>query len=492
MKFLLILAAILSIAVIPTTRTRAASITVTSPKAGDTVSRGHLEIDAIGEGDLVYPITYSYSTNSGASWEGITYVTGAGTPDIAVFHWNDVPSVSSPRQAIIRIRDGKGVTGISGVFTIGPAPKFLGVVVNKGGTPVPTDTDVEVSWTLTGFATTFDVDYRLEGSGRFEIQYELDGSARSAIWHTPKEEHDSVRVRVQTNGGEFIESALFSISNTNSITITSPKAGDVVQSGVDIRATYRGVLVSPITYEYTTDQGATWVKIKEYSCSGDDPGISTYLWLAVPHINSPGQIRIRDGSGVIGLSGVFMFKPSPEVLSLIVNGSVYPVPVNSDVVVAWTAAGEPTSFGLSYSIDHFAQLEIDANIPGSSRNLIWHTPSEPVSNVYVKLSTANGNSIEIGPFDIGDPAIVANADNSDRLLAFPNPASKTLRVDLPRSNSPALLSLSDLTGRVIMKQSMLANSGLATIDVSGIPVGVYFLTVRNGMSTKSSLVTIAR
>jgi hypothetical protein len=492
MKFLPVLAAMLSVALIHSTPTKAASITVTSPKAGDTVSRGHLEIDAIGEGDLVYPVTYSYSTNAGASWEGITYVTGAGIPDIAVFHWNDVPSVSSPRQAIIRIRDGNGVTGISGVFTIGPAPKFLGVVVNNGITPVPTDTDVEVSWTLTGFATTFDVDYRLEGSGRFEIQYELDGSARSAIWHTPNEEHDSVRVRVQTNGGEFIESALFAIANTNSITITSPQAGDIIQSGVDIRATYHGTLVSPITYEYTTDQGATWVKIKEYSFSGDDPGISTYLWFTVPNINSPGQIRIRDGNGVIGLSGVFMFKASPEVLSLTVNGSVYPVPVNSDVVIAWTAAGEPTSFGLSYSIDHFAQVDIDANIPGSSRNLIWHTPSEPVSNVYVKLSTANGNSIEVGPFNIGDPASVAHAGSSDQLLAYPNPARKTLRVDLPRSNSSTLLSLSDLTGRVIARQSTVANSGSATIDVSELPAGVYFLTATDGTSMKSSLVTVAR
>ena len=65
-----------------------------------------------------------------------------------------------------------------------------------------------------------------------------------------------------------------------------------------------------------------------------------------------------------------------------------------------------------------------------------------------------------------------------QLKIFPNPASTTLRVELPKGLQPgARLHISSAAGQLLTQQNVRALSGTEEVDISRLPVGLYFLQV---------------
>jgi len=72
------------------------------------------------------------------------------------------------------------------------------------------------------------------------------------------------------------------------------------------------------------------------------------------------------------------------------------------------------------------------------------------------------------------------------IQVWPNPTSGTLHLRLPENSSPAELSLTDITGRVVHHERVSANRYEHLLNISQLPPGMYFLHVRRA---DGSLVT---
>ena len=71
--------------------------------------------------------------------------------------------------------------------------------------------------------------------------------------------------------------------------------------------------------------------------------------------------------------------------------------------------------------------------------------------------------------------------NTHSLTVYPNPADDLLHIELAGGAGIASATLFDLQGRAVRTRFIApTNSQTATVDVRGIPAGVYMLRVRDG------------
>jgi hypothetical protein len=83
----------------------------------------------------------------------------------------------------------------------------------------------------------------------------------------------------------------------------------------------------------------------------------------------------------------------------------------------------------------------------------------------VATATASFNSHDLVVNDINKPAV------------FPNPANKSVTVNLGELKGPADLLLYNMYGRLVLKQSTSKSN--TTIDISTLPSGIYIITIKN-------------
>ena len=68
------------------------------------------------------------------------------------------------------------------------------------------------------------------------------------------------------------------------------------------------------------------------------------------------------------------------------------------------------------------------------------------------------------------------------LTVYPNPANSVLFLDV-KGNAGRVVQVTDLTGRMMINQTLSSGSAIHTVEVSDLPPGVYFLNVEvNGKS----------
>ena len=77
---------------------------------------------------------------------------------------------------------------------------------------------------------------------------------------------------------------------------------------------------------------------------------------------------------------------------------------------------------------------------------------------------------------------------NDELRIWPNPTNSILNVELGIQNEKAEVQVTDVLGNVLIQNSEIVNQK-CTLDVSGLPAGVYFMragvgTHRNSSSSK--------
>lgn len=63
---------------------------------------------------------------------------------------------------------------------------------------------------------------------------------------------------------------------------------------------------------------------------------------------------------------------------------------------------------------------------------------------------------------------------------YPNPASKSVNLQLPATIAAGEVVIHDNAGRVVLTRSLKAQDGVATIDISALAQGNYVLHVRSG------------
>ena len=139
----------------------------------------------------------------------IDSIPGTGDPYIATYNWEDVPDIDE--QVRIRIRDGNGVTGISGTFSLVSPAKPTRLEINHSSYPVPKDREVLIEWDMNHDGEVIELWYS-QGIGSVPITPEpLPGSARTYIWHTPPFDLPEVTLGIRVDGGNGISIGPFAI-----------------------------------------------------------------------------------------------------------------------------------------------------------------------------------------------------------------------------------------------------------------------------------------
>jgi hypothetical protein len=161
-------------------------------------------------------------------------------------------------------------------------------------------------------------------------------------------------------------------------------------------------------------------------------------------------------------------------------------------IVKNTDYGFVSKSGVQLGIgDRFTMDDINAG-------RVTYTNTDPTAlydNFTFIVENASGGFVGTPKFNIKmDPDAPTDAEEvnlSETIFLFPNPASNALHVafqEAPVSN--ATLLVTDLQGRLVNTQQLLAGQSLATLPVGDFPTGIYFLNVRtaNGVLVKKFVV----
>ena len=111
------------------------------------------------------------------------------------------------------------------------------------------------------------------------------------------------------------------------------------------------------------------------------------------------------------------------------------------------------------------------------------------SYVVGRSTTSTGDRTRWKLIEITSSSRKAELPNADELAirVYPNPASEAFSIDLRSLEGTSDVTISDLTGRVILSRNLIG--GLHSIQVAGWNPGVYFINVQNrGFAKISKLV----
>lgn len=101
-----------------------------------------------------------------------------------------------------------------------------------------------------------------------------------------------------------------------------------------------------------------------------------------------------------------------------------------------------------------------------------------VDNNAVAAQLASG--AQIGPCGLPSMRTLESAG----FEVFPNPATNSVSISLSQK-ADAQIALVDLQGRTVRSQSFEEGAKTVTIDLSGVPAGLYFLNIVNGSESTS-------
>jgi len=177
--------------------------------------------------------TIEYSLDGGLNWT----VIGVINSEAQTYTWALVPNVATT-NALVRIIDANGVTGISGLFTITTVKNIgtmnsltLGGLDSKGN--IGNNQTLEITWAFTpDIGTSVDVEYSLDYTATWQqiATIPVTESPNSTAWQTTATGyHNPVFIKVTSSKGMTLTSIPFSIG-----TLPASVASEASQNGYSV------------------------------------------------------------------------------------------------------------------------------------------------------------------------------------------------------------------------------------------------------------------
>jgi hypothetical protein len=111
------------------------------------------------------------------------------------------------------------------------------------------------------------------------------------------------------------------------------------------------------------------------------------------------------------------------------------------------------------------------------------------------IATLTGDSLTTYPTGINADAlamdyrtpvgIADSRDNEEMFSVFPNPVTGLLKISLKPGTTVTEIRVADITGRTILSASVSAGTEKSSIDLTGYPTGIYFVTVISSQGTQT-------
>ena len=368
---------------------KSSRITVLRPALAEQITGGtpNYQITWSGAG-LTTKKTFEYSLDSGATWKTI----GILNSDLFAYGWN-VPDTTSTR-AFVRITDTNGTTGMSGMFSI----KARSLVIVRpaagetilGGTP-----NYQITWTGFGLTSKKTFDYSLDGGQTWKLIGTMSADVFAFSWlSVPDTTSTMAQVRITDSNGIVGKSSLFSIvtSKVPSIIVSLPAPSEIVIGGTQgyrIAWTGNGI-ASMKTFSYSLDNGITWTMIGAITAD-----VFSYSWNVPDTSSSAAMIRIVDGNGLTGKSGIFTIKsskvtPGSIVITHPIAGEVLDGGL-PNFLITFTSANTTTSKTLEYSLDGGVIWNLIGFINSDVQSYSWASiPNVATTQALVRITDGNG------------------------------------------------------------------------------------------------------
>jgi hypothetical protein len=361
----------------------APSITVTSPKGGETWEAGSAKaITWTSWG--VTNVKIELTTDNGVNW----ILVAGNLPSNGYYNWNPVPNNPST-NCKIKITDvDNKYTGISGaVFTITPEPA-INVTSPVGGEIYRSGSIQQITWTSESVARV-KLEYTVNGGADWKTICTDTVSNGFYNWVIPNENSNQAKVRISKAGTGIpfgISPANFTITNqaVPSITITSPNGGENWYGSSAQIIKWNSSGVTNVKIDYTTNNGVEWKNIIASTAS-----TGYYNWNPVPNISSTNcRIRVGDlaSSSFDQSDNVFTISPEPSIAVTSPNGGENLL-AGSSKNITWTSTNI-AKVKLEYTTNNGANWTTITDSVESTGNYAWTVPNVNSNLCRIKVSEA--------------------------------------------------------------------------------------------------------
>ena len=151
--------------------------------------------------------------------------------------------------------------------------------------------------------------------------------------------------------------------------------------------------------------------------------------------------------------------------------------------INWKTAAEINArhFVVEKSIDGKNWTIVGEMMPNTSKNYRLDD-NTPFSTTYYRLKNVDNDGRE----DVSNTIVVNRKTGKFAITSiFPNPTTSDVNLKFETAeNANITINVQDIFGRIILSQKMEANQGfnLVTVNTAEIPVGAYFLNIKDGSS----------
>lgn len=189
----------------------------------------------------------------------------------------------------------------------------------------------------------------------------------------------------------------------------------------------------------------------------------------------PATMIPADTSSFNGTCAQQTFEITPLPLQLIVFRAVS---VSKDIVLSWETAKEinTRSFEVEYSTngsDWSAIGSIAATGNAAGKYQYTHYQPAAMLNLYrLKMSDIDGR-FTYSPVR----SVAKDAATENNFSVYPNPFSSRLHIRANGTEGALQVQVTDLGGKVLLSVKQVAGNN--TLDLSGLPGGIYFLFIRD-------------
>jgi hypothetical protein len=352
------------------------SMMVLTPNGGESWKTGTIQ-QITWTTSNISAINIEYSTNNGLAWIPIA---GSLPASSGIYNWV-IPGTLTT-QGLVRIIDSADVTSSDTsdhVFTI----SNLVLTSPNGGERWQVGSRHNITWTQTNL-TKLKLEYSTNiAANIWNFIDSVNASDLSYSWAIPDNASGSVYVRISDNRNLSTADTSNSSFTICKLIVNSPNGGEYWQYGSSKNITWTGVNVDSVRIDYSTNNGSSWVVLKDSL-----PNSGTFSW-SLPQITTTQcKVRILDfhDNSIADTSNNSFTIYYLDVL--IPNGGEY---WQSGITknITWQSIGI-ANLKLEYSTDGGLNYQlIAASTPAFSGAYAWLIPNVSSSNCRIRISDAS-------------------------------------------------------------------------------------------------------
>lgn len=276
-------------------------------------------------------------------------------------------------------------------------------------TPAPGDTVVggtqnyEITWGGTGIGAQKTIEYSLDSGATWRMIGTTNTPLFSYEWDVPDSASTRALVRVTDQNDLRGVSGIFTIiaKPAGEITIARPSLGESIVGGTKgYQIVWSGSGIAAVkTFEYSLDNGATWILIGMSTTDG-----LTYGWDVPDTASTEARVRITDASGLRAVSSAFTIMSStPTGAIVIVRPSLDEVIAGGtlDYIIRYTAIETTIRKTIQYSLDGGTTWSLVGIVNEIADTFTWSmVPNVATTQALIRITDDNGVSGTSGLFTI--------------------------------------------------------------------------------------------